>query len=590
MISIDYNDNTYSAIISSKFMDDCWIKITNFCFQESKETLKTSLLSLEIPWWSFLNIKNDIYFMVKSNKISISITKAVEDLLISSRNEITNLNSQQMEYTEEEINIRLSQSGFIRTLKPFQTRNLIKLVRYPSGATFSVPGAGKTTEALAFYGFYKTNNSKLLVVLPKNAFIAWEEQIPECFSSCLSVMRLTGGYDNIKSILYTEPDVLLITYQQLVNVYDLVGSYLSRFDSFIFVDESHRMKKGVNGRAASVILKLSVVPKYKLVMSGTPMPQDITDLIPQFNFLYPGIKTSEDNIVNNISKIYVRTTKKDLDLPMPHFIQTSIEMSTTQQYLYDIVTDDGRRSVEAYLKSRDKNTLRSIKKSCMLMIQLISNPALLISKLSNETLMNIMSIGESPKINYVCKKARLLARNNRKVLIWTNFVENVEIIANRLQDLNAVYIHGGIPSGCKEDCNTREYRIDKFINDDDCYVMVANPAAACEGISLHTKCYYAIYVDRTFNAAHYLQSLDRIHRLGSTEEVTIEILTTIQTIDDAVDERLFQKTQNMATVLNDPSIIREYEYSDEENDDEDDLLGLKDDEMDYILSKIWGGR
>ncbi|MDF2540866.1 MAG: helicase domain protein [Herbinix sp.] len=588
MITIDYNIQSYNAILSSSDNDNSWISIINICFEEAKETIKTSILSLEIPWWSFLNIKNDIYFITKSNSVSINLTEQAKQLLLLSRNEIINLNSPTLTYTESDINEKLNKSGFIRILKPFQFNNLTNLIRFPSGATFSVPGAGKTTEALAFYSFFKNPRSKLLVVLPKNAFIAWEEQIPECFSYNPTTVRLTGGYDNIRNILYSEPEILLITYQQLINVYEIVGSYLSKFDSFIFVDESHRIKKGVNGKAASAILKLSVVPKHKLVMSGTPMPQDTTDLIPQFNFLYPGIRVTETNIIENITKIYVRTTKQDLGLPLPHFIQTPIKMSSTQQYLYDIVTDDGKRSVEAYLRSRDKNILRSIKKSCMLMIQLISNPALLTNKLPNETLKNILSLGESPKLNYVCKKAHSLAKEKTKVLIWSNFVENVEIIANRLQDLNAVYIHGGVPSGSVNDVNTREYKIKKFLDDDNCFVMVANPAAACEGISLHSKCHYAIYVDRTFNAAHYLQSLDRIHRLGSTSEVTIEVLSTNQTIDDTVENRLSQKAQNMANVLNDPSIIREYEYSDEDNTEDDDVLGMQEDDIEYILSQVWG--
>jgi len=61
-----------------------------------------------------------------------------------------------------------------------QLRNVRKLTSWGSGATFSVPGAGKTTEALALYAFHRKSDSCLLVVCPKNAFAAWEEQLEEC--------------------------------------------------------------------------------------------------------------------------------------------------------------------------------------------------------------------------------------------------------------------------------------------------------------------------------------------------------------------------------------------------------------------------
>ena len=87
-------------------------------------------------------------------------------------------------------------------------------------------------------------------------------------------------------------------------------------------------------------------------------------------------------------------------------------------------------------------------------------------------------------------------------------------------------------------------------------VMVLNPAAASEAISLHKVCHHAIYVDRSFNAAHYLQSEDRIHRLGlKPDEVpTIEIVECRGTIDEVVNQRLTIKVATMADALNDTSL------------------------------------
>src|SRR5205807_1769133 len=131
-----------------------------------------------------------------------------------------------------------------------------------------------------------------------------------------------------------------------------------------------------------------------------------------------------------------------------------------------------------------------------------------------ELLKAVLAEGEGPKLKYVLKKARLLGRQGKKVLIWSSFVKNVEYMAGRLADMGAVYIHGGVDAGDESDDETREGKIRLFHDDPNVRVLVANPAAASEGVSLHRICHDAIYLDRTFNAAHYLQSEDRIHRFG----------------------------------------------------------------------------
>src|SRR5690606_23889575 len=145
--------------------------------------------------------------------------------------------------------------------------------------------------------------------------------------------------------------------------------------------------------------------------------------------------------------------------------------------------------------------------------------------------------------NYILHRARELARRGEKVLIWSSFRQNVEFIADSLQDLGAVYIHGGVDAGDEDDDGTREGKIKRFHDDENVHVMVANPAAASEGVSLHAVCHHALYLDRTFNAAHFLQSMDRIHRLGlpPDQKTTIEIVECAESIDETVHWRLKAK-------------------------------------------------
>ena len=109
-------------------------------------------------------------------------------------------------------------------------------------------------------------------------------------------------------------------------------------------------------------------------------------------------------------------------------------------------------------------------------------------------------------------------------------------------------------------------------------VLVANPAAASEGISLHKVCQYAIYVDRSFNAAHYLQSEDRIHRLGLRRDQIpiVEIVECQGTIDQVIAERLESKVSVMSQALNDSSLdISAIEY-DVDYDPEEEMISESD--------------
>ena len=179
-----------------------------------------------------------------------------------------------------------------------------------------------------------------------------------------------------------------------------------------------------------------------------------------------------------------------------------------------------------------------------------------------ETLLQaVIESGDSPKFLETCRIARELIAARRKTVIWTIFRRSIERLAALLADLNPVVLHGDVPTGDDADYATREGRIKAFHDDPSCVVMIANPAACSEGISLHTACHDAIYVDRSYNAAHYLQSLDRIHRLGLPLDVEthVAILQSVApqrlgSIDHSVSRRLLAKMRIMDSILNDEDI------------------------------------
>ncbi|MCZ7607109.1 MAG: DEAD/DEAH box helicase [Planctomycetota bacterium] len=323
------------------------------------------------------------------------------------------------------------------------------------------------------------------------------------------------------------------------------------------------------------------------------MPQDVEDLIPQFSFLYPEIPSDASTVVGLIQPVYVRTTKTELKLPPITRTIASLQMSDAQSELYRLMRYEVARQAEAALSIRNKQTLRALGRSVARLLQYVSNPSLLSSHLEfghPELLAAVLAEGDGPKLDYVLTRARAIARSGKKVLVWSSFVRNVEYIAERLADLGAVYIHGGVDAGDEDDDDTREGKIRRFHDDENARVLVANPAAASEGISLHSVCHHAIYLDRTFNAAHYLQSEDRIHRFGlsADQDTYIEIVECTHTIDETVRNRLDHKIGMMAVALGDPSLRPDPIALDPTDieDFEEYSTGLGEDDVQKLLSDL----
>ena len=564
-IKFDYDADKQCAIVTAS--DDCserqWSSVRRL-FEDRCVATEVVGRALASPWWEFVAFRKPFKYILRTNSLGLDASAAATQLLRESvSREEEYKNAPQLvdrAITQENINACLEQVGFARTLFPYQARNVARLIRASAGATFSVPGAGKTTEALAFFCLNRVAGEKLLIVAPNNAFVAWEDEMPACLPDCPSqLQRLTGGERKVSETLSEDPDVSIISYHQIPYVMGPLRAFLARNRVCMFVDESHRMKRGQDGVHGACILGLSYLAGRKLVLSGTPMPNSSEDLISQFQFLYPDIRTTPDNVVSNIQDFFVRTTKAELGLPPVQRVQVDVPMSPLQSRLYLSLASDAARHLHG-LSVFDRRRFRAVSKCVQYMLMAASNPCLLASSQigHHQMLREVMAEGIAPKLLETCRIARAWANEGKKILIWSTFVSTVEHLAGLLSDFGAEYIHGGVSTSEDDELlDSREAVIRRFNNpDSDTRILVANPAACSEGISLHHVCHHAIYVDRNYNAAQYLQSEDRIHRIGVPEQVTTFVVTlaTPDTIDTSVSRRLAIKVDRMAGALNDPCL------------------------------------
>ena len=541
--------------------------------------------TLDIPWSTVLSILREFALLQRKQGFQFrpqGVAKDKIDQFVRDFKAVRESRGTLIQVlNDDEIERRLREQSFTkRSLKSFQRDDLRHLLSLSNGANFSVPGAGKTTVTFALHLLTKRPGQPLMVVAPKNAFLAWQDVVRDCIAddagdgNAEAFTVLTGGGDSIAPLLESGPTRFLITYDQLIRIPSIITAYFARHPVHLVLDESHRMKAGMASQRGSFLLNISSLPARRDILSGTPMPQSASDLQSQLDFLWPGaglgLRISQGTAPRQVlGNLYTRTTKRQLGLLKPHRSFIHVEMNPGQQALYSIVRSETLKQLSS-LKYERRVDVYSARRSVMTLLQLSVNPLAAlrsmaemrdVSLIGSGIVDKVIDEGPSSKMQAVATLARQLARENRKSVIWTIFTETILEREKMLVDLNPVTLYGAIPTGEEEGAETRENRIRRFHEDPACAVMIANPAAAGEGISLHKVCHDAIYLDRSYNTTHYLQSIDRIHRLGLEPgvETYIHIFQSVApqgigSIDGSVNRRLAVKLRNLQQLLDDPDL------------------------------------
>lgn len=453
-------------------------------------------------------------------------------------------------------------------LTSFQRRDVAKLLSLRHGANFSVPGAGKTRVGLAVFQALRREQGieRLLVVGPKSSYSAWQEENAECLQPALS-MEVVNGSPSATA------DVLIVNYERLASMVGVLGRWLTERPSMIILDEAHRMKLGADGTYGAACLALGPRARRRLILTGTPAPNGVKDLENLFGFVWPG--TGRQSVIRAVDggdlaaasrvlqPLFSRTTKHDLDLPP---VDRSIRLLTLPPLhaeIYDALV--GQFSARA---AGGEDDFQALGRIIVYMLMAATSPALLTVGTTTyeplayqvpplqvpegsslyQLMQDLPAYELSPKYQEVLAIVSANAALGRKTLVWSTFIRSLNTLDRLLQGFRPAMVHGGTPD--------REEQIQRFKNDPDCMVLLSNPATLGEGISLHHDCHDAVYVDRDFAAGRFLQSLDRIHRLGLAPDVRtrVTVLASEGTIDEVVAARLAAKLDFMGGILDDPAV------------------------------------
>ncbi|MFF0017093.1 DEAD/DEAH box helicase [Streptomyces sp. NPDC005374] len=451
-------------------------------------------------------------------------------------------------------------------LSEFQLRDITKLLSLQHGANFSVPGAGKTRVALAVYAAQKNLGkvSRLLVVCPKSAYESWRYETAVCFRYPLRTHVLDGSMDQWA-------EVLIVNYERLDRSLPLLANWLKAGPSMIILDEAHRMKLGARGTYGAACMALGPLAERRMILTGTPAPNGSKDLENLLGFVWPG--HGQRTVVQAVAggdlahassvlrPLFTRTTKQELGLPPVWLAIRYVDMPPLHNEIYGALVG-GMNSGNA------RDDLSALGRTALRLLMAATSPALLLEGGSRyeplayqlppldvpegsslySLMQNLPDYEMSPKYKEAVAIVAENAAKGRKTLLWTTFVRSLTTLEHMLEKYSPAVVYGGTPD--------RDEQLRRFREDPSCTVLISNPATLGEGISLHHVCHDAVYIDRDFMAGRYLQSVDRIHRLGLAPgtETRVTVLAARNTIDEVVIARLDQKIEFMGRILDDPTV------------------------------------
>lgn len=476
-------------------------------------------------------------------------------------------------------------------------------------ANFSVPGTGKTTmvytafAAMQSADYYTEPLKTLLVVGPLSCFIPWQEEFEQCFGRKPSLVVVESVSDIHVLHSFSMPvELILINYEKMKpgsQFQNGLVAYCRIHKTMLVLDEAHRVKNP-EGIYANSIIPLARSAISRVVLTGTPIPQGFQDLLNITRFLYPDKKILSysykrlkqftqnperyareiNRLTNQFEPFFVRLGKSDFNLkPAIDLTPIDVQFNNIEQRIWNTIDKQSKESNSRF--------------SMIRLLQASSNPYLLSQKLNlqefygmedddseeiylkNETdehldLMNPIFTNEwenvGSKIKACANLAAQLVNQGEKVIIWIVFTDTARRVHKALQELN---IQSGALLGKSNNTaliinqnKSRDDVIQYFKNTTKLNCVIANAAAVGESISLHKNaqgqkvCSNALYLERNFNCAQYLQSRDRIHRVGISDDVKVNyhFFNTPGTLDEHLDQSLKRKAKIMEEFIESESI------------------------------------
>jgi SNF2 family DNA or RNA helicase len=416
-------------------------------------------------------------------------------------------------------------------------------------------GLGKTLQTIAFMQYLANEKTQAsenepvsLIIVPTSLIFNWQNELKD-FAPSLRVYPYTGKnrLKDVKSVsVFSNYDVIIASYAMVRIDIEIFAGFT--FHNLI-LDESQYIK---NPGSQTYKAIRQIAARHRLLLSGTPIENSLTDLWAQFNIINEGMLGSlasfrkryinpikQDNerqekaLLHMIQPFMLRRTKSEVAPELPPITEKVVycDMCDEQAEYYEIEKNKIRNNLISDEVMYDPKQISFIALQALMRLRLLAN---------HPQFVDEQYTGSSGKFEQVIMYIERLIAENHKALIFSSFVKHLQLFADYFDKNNRKYawLSGKTPE------RERENEINRFISDEQINCFLISLKAGSVGLNL-TIADYVFIIDPWWNPAAEMQAISRSHRIGQNKNVMVYRFISTKTIEEKI-RRLQESKSKLA--------------------------------------------
>jgi SNF2 family DNA or RNA helicase len=410
---------------------------------------------------------------------------------------------------------------------PYQMDGIAFLMPRHGALLADEMGLGKTMQAIVAIRLMLHAGllRDALIVCPKPLVPNWSREL-RMWAGDIPV-EVIGGDSEARHCgwLISNSPIKLVNYELLGRDADLVEQAGKVFD-LVVLDEAQRIK---NRESKTAQAARGLRRERSWALTGTPIENRPDDLISLFAFVQPGhvpADTPTKRLPQLTRESVLRRSKEDVlpDLP-PRIIRDAfVELTPGQRAAYQLAEDEGVVRLNAL---GDTITVQHVFELLLRLKQICNFDPL---------------TGESAKLDQLRADLDELADSGRKAILFSQWVEPLEILARELHGFGPLLFHGRVSAWQRQEV------LHAFRTDPTRRVLLMSYGTGSVGLNLQFANYVFLF-DRWWNPAVEDQAINRAHRIGQREPVFVTRFIAQDTIEGRICEVLERKRQLFAELI-----------------------------------------
>lgn len=384
-------------------------------------------------------------------------------------------------------------------------------------------------------GKAKRKNHTSLIIMPLSLIHNWVNEIRK-FTPALKIFQHIGINRPQNVSNFSRYDLVLTTYGTVRSDIDMLKEYLF---TYIILDESQVIK---NAESKIFMAVKQLRGMHRLVLTGTPIENSLTDLWSQFSFLNPGMlgslnsfkkefvipieKQNDEHkrikLQNLIQPFVLRRNKNKVAAELPDLTEKVhyCEMTEEQSSFYERKKSEARNMILENYRIAGSNKTKFLLLSSLMKLRLIANHPVIVEN-------NYDS--DSGKFREILHNVNKVLSEDHKVLLFSQFVKHLNIFADHFKKNDIPF---GMLTGRVSE-KERKPIIERFQNDADMRVFLISIRAGGVGLNL-TGADYVFMLDPWWNPAVEAQAINRAHRIGQDKKVFVYKFITRATVEEKI--------------------------------------------------------